>query len=112
MAAAVREGRRFERFGDDAECETCGDSTLTHLNRVKDHTLCACCLALARGRETLEIHHVPGHNQKPTIRVCANCHAELSELQRSWLHLDPTVEQRTELGWNDVALVASHRKTA
>ena len=84
-ARAFREQRRRERFGDEDACETCGLTTLEALNRVDAHVVCACCLALARGREVLEVHHLAGRHDGPTVRVCANCHAELSERQRDWL---------------------------
>lgn len=88
-ARAFREQRRRERFGDEAACETCGLTTLEALNRVDVHVVCSCCLALARGREVLEVHHLAGRHEGPTVRVCADCHAELSERQRDWLHRTP-----------------------
>src|SRR4051812_49353572 len=84
LARELREQRRHERFGDQAECECCGNSTLKQLAKVERHVVCACCLALARGREILELHHLAGHGQGPVVRVCGNCHAELSDLQRDW----------------------------
>ena len=84
LRRALREQRRRNRFGDEASCECCGESTLTRLNRVDEHLVCACCLALACGREVLELHHLAGGGEGPTVRVCANCHRDLSELQYDW----------------------------
>jgi hypothetical protein len=84
LSRALREQRRRNRFGDDAACEVCGTTTLAHLTKVDWLTVCACCLALARGRELLEEHHVAGQGEGPTVRVCGNCHAELSDYQREW----------------------------
>jgi hypothetical protein len=98
---ALREQQRRYRFGDDAACECCGDSTLTHLARIATCVACACCLAIARGREVLEVHHLGGRGEGPTVRVCANCHAELSELQRDWLD-EPDTEIRLTRGREDL----------
>jgi hypothetical protein len=104
VARALREQRRRNRFGDNAACECCGASTLVHLAKVEGYVVCACCLALARGREILELHHLPGHGKGPTVRVCASCHAELSELQRDWL-AEPDLEIRLARGYADVEAV-------
>jgi hypothetical protein len=98
---ALREQQRHHRFGDDATCECCGDSTLIHLAKVATHLVCACCLALARGREILELHHLAGRGDGPTVRVCVNCHAELSELQRDWLE-EPDAGTRLARGRQDL----------
>jgi hypothetical protein len=99
---AVREQRRRNRVGEDACCETCGDSTLTHLVKVIGLVLCQCCLAVARGRNVLEVHHIAGGHEGPTLLVCANCHTELSELQRAWPS-GLSFAERLERGTRDVA---------
>lgn len=104
VSRALREQRRRYRFGDEASCECCGDSTLLHLARVERNVVCACCLALARGREILESHHVAGHGEGPTVVVCGNCHTELSELQREWLD-EPDLRVRLNRGYADIEMV-------
>src|SRR3954451_19355503 len=84
LRQALRGQVRSERFGGDARCECCGTSTLAHLNRVDGHTVCACCRLLAQGRDVLETHHLAGGHTGPTVLVCGNCHAELSDCQRDW----------------------------
>ncbi len=81
---AVREQRRRNRLGEDACCEACGESTLTHLVKVIGLVLCQCCLSVARRRTVLEAHHIAGRHEGPVLLVCGNCHSELSELQRAW----------------------------
>jgi hypothetical protein len=105
---AVRDQRRRNRLGDEAECQTCGDSTLTHLTKVMGLVLCQCCLALARGRTILEAHHIAGRHEGPTLLVCGNCHGELSDLQRDWPE-DASLAERLELGMADIELVLARR---
>jgi len=106
LRRALRDQRRRNRFGDDATCETCGDSTLIHLARVDECVVCASCLALARGREILEGHHLAGRSEGPTVRVCGNCHAELSERQRDWPR-DLAFADRLARGRTDLAELRS-----
>jgi hypothetical protein len=109
LARAIRAQRRSHRFGDDATCECCGDSTLVHLAKIEGYVVCACCLALARGRAILELHHLAGHGEGPIVQVCANCHAELSELQRDWLD-GPDFATRLARGYKDFQAVRSRAR--
>jgi hypothetical protein len=56
-------------------CANCADTT--HPRRG-----CPICWRVA----AFEVHHVASERQHPTLtlRVCLNCHARLSELQRRW----------------------------
>lgn len=102
LAAELREVGRLDRFGENAACCCCGDTTLVHLNRLAERDLCGCCLALAQGKRLiLEGHHLAGQEEGPVVYVCRNCHLELTELQRRW----PTglsFEARLERGLDDL----------
>lgn len=109
LRRATREIRRSNRLGADAYCETCGDTNAVHLARLGDTTVCSCCLAVGRGREIFELHHIAGQHEGATLRVCANCHAELSELQRDWAE-DLDFDTRFELGLEDISSVRRLRR--
>ena len=71
MATAARRARRERRFGLDAACVRCGITTSESLTPMK--------------RSLLEDHQVCGqaHDEALTVPVCPNCHAILTEGQRS-----------------------------
>lgn len=105
LAAILREQARIDRFGIDAACSCCGDTTLIHLNRLAERDICGCCLAIVQGkRAILEGHHLAGHSEGPVVLVCGNCHLELTELQRGWPE-NIVLETRLELGLSDLVAV-------
>ena len=71
LATAARRARRERRFDHDAACIRCGITTPEMLVPVK--------------RRFLEDHHVCGraNDEALTVPVCRNCHAILTEGQRS-----------------------------
>lgn len=105
LAAELREVGRVDRFGENAACSCCGDTTLVHLNRLGERALCGCCLALAQGKRLiLEGHHLAGQEEGPVVDVCRNCHLELTELQRRW-PASLSFEHRLERGLGDLVEV-------
>ncbi len=86
LSVELRAQGRADRLGLEATCACCGDTTLVHLNRLREHEVCGCCLALSQGKRLiLEGHHLAGRSEGPVVDVCRNCHLELTELQRSWV---------------------------
>ncbi len=71
IAAAGRHARREQRFGTDPACVRCGATEIEALVSVR--------------RRFLEAHHVCGamNDDALTVPVCRNCHAGLTEGQRS-----------------------------
>lgn len=70
MKSTARHTRRERRFDPDAACVRCGITTPETLVPMK--------------RRFLEAHHVCGHaHDALTVPVCRNCHAILTEGQRS-----------------------------
>ncbi len=105
LDAVLREQTRIDRFGLEATCPCCGNSTLTHLNRLAERDVCGCCLALIQGKRwVLEGHHLAGQTEGPVVFVCRNCHLELTELQRRW-PADLGFDERLERGQADLVEV-------
>lgn len=71
ISAAGRRARRDQRFGTDPACVRCGTTEIEALVPVN--------------RRYLEAHHVCGlaNDDALTVPVCRNCHAVLTEGQRS-----------------------------
>ncbi len=71
MATAARQARRERRFGSGTACVRCGITTPETLVPMK--------------RRFLEAHHVCGraNDDGPTVPVCRNCHAILTERQQA-----------------------------
>lgn len=109
LRRALREQGRESRFGPDARCELCGDSTLVHLQRIRDRVLCACCGAVSKRLQIMEEHHLAGFGEGPTFRLCANCHGELSEAQRQWLDRALPFLKRLERGLDDFERIAREK---
>jgi len=110
LSVELRAHGRADRLGLDAACTCCGDTTLVHLNRLREREVCGCCLALAQGKRLiLEGHHLPGRREGPVVDVCRNCHLELTELQRAWAP-GLSFDARLERGLGD--LVAVRRRQA
>ena len=71
IAAAGRRRQREQRFGESPACARCGMTEMDALVSMK--------------RRLLEAHHVCGraNDESLTVPVCRNCHAMLTEGQRS-----------------------------
>lgn len=105
LDAVLRDQRRADRFGAGDGCECCGDTTLLHLNRLGERDVCGCCLALLQGKRSIwEDHHLAGRGEGTTVRVCRNCHLELTELQRTWPP-NLSFEERLDRGLSDLVEV-------
>jgi len=105
LSVELRAQGRADRLGLDAACACCGDTTLVHLNRLREHEVCGCCLALSQGKLLiLEGHHLAGRSEGPVVDVCRNCHLELTELQRSWARALP-FDTRLDRGLGDLVEV-------
>ena len=73
------------RVPENAQC-ACGESRLRALIRGSDPVICARCDRLAKGRATLDSHHVAGQANSPVkIPISVNDHrARLSADQYEW----------------------------
>jgi hypothetical protein len=109
LRRAVRAMRVSNRLGEDAQCATCGDTFAIHLARAGGITVCACCLAVGRGRDIFERHHIAGEHEGQTVEVCANCHCELTELQRDWPK-SLGFDERFALGLDDIRSLRKQRR--
>jgi hypothetical protein len=76
--------RRQRRFPAGAFCVDCGGRNRLLLCRSGKQVVCYRCRLRRRGRPEEELHHLGGRPGELTVRVPANLHRLLTELQRLW----------------------------
>src|SRR4051812_21033508 len=81
----VRRARRDARFPLDASCSGCAERNTRLLVPDKEPILCLDCLATARGRSAVEMHHFAGRkNSNLTVPLTRNQHGIVSDLAYAW----------------------------
>ena len=99
--AAMRQAARARRIPKGSECATSGYSNSVGLEQSPEGPRCYECASAARGRSTVEAHHLLPRGVSPeTVEVPGNLHRELSERQR-----DTPVELIDAARTNPLAMV-------
>jgi hypothetical protein len=86
IKAYQREATAARRVGEDAKCETCGETRTGALNSTQRPLKCEECQRKTEGRTTMDAHHIAGKANSPiTTSIPANDHrAELTVAQHNW----------------------------
>ncbi len=82
---SLRLARRMERLGFNPRCSSCGEDDPLKLQSVGGRILCGECRLIAEGKEPFEDHHPAGRRNDPfTVRIPANDHLVLTDMQEDW----------------------------
>lgn len=82
----IREEQQYRRLGTrKPSCNVCEEREPAALTGTDPNIVCYECLALKKGKSTVEQHHMAGqHNDSFTVPIPANEHRILSDMQRDW----------------------------